>query len=245
MTALRLAAAAQPARGADETAFRALLQAEYSLRPQAGSGVDWHPASADMAASADLGFTTGPWRRTGAGATRQGEFLTIWIRDAAGAWHVAVDTGMSHAAQIHTDAALSQAEPNPAERGVLPKFFATEDGASHGMAGFASASAEDGLAAGLRTYGRNDGFLLLMEGEAPMELAAANRYFTHRPLSGAWEERASGRSGDATLTYCTGALFDAKHAQRRSGTQIWQYDSKVANWGLRILLLGAAASVAR
>ena len=63
-----------------------------------GITVDWHPVKADIAASADLGYTIGvaEWRwpdKDGKIATRPGKYLTVWKRKPDGSWKVQADLG--------------------------------------------------------------------------------------------------------------------------------------------------------
>jgi len=244
-----------------EAAYRELLAAEYAVAQAAPSvdGPSWYAAHVEVAASGDVGFTLGPWTTAAAGATTtaaaatgaaaQGQFLSIWVRDSACRWQVQFDAGISYAA-APAQAQLSAAQAAQAEGAqgqgahaayqapsAPPASLITEDAVGQAIGGFQRASLEDGIAAGLRTYARNGGFLLLWEGEMPMELPAANAYFTHHALLGQWQPEASGSSADATLVYSTGAFVEAKHQRRYAGAQIWQYDPKVANWGLRILFI--------
>jgi ketosteroid isomerase-like protein len=59
----------------------------------------WRPVYADVAASADLGYTTGPYeiRKTDtkelAGA---GQFMSVWKKQADGTWKVVADIGIPH-----------------------------------------------------------------------------------------------------------------------------------------------------
>ncbi len=60
----------------------------------------WQPAYAGMAASGDLGFTTGPWEfkndvkdATPAGF---GHFMTVWKKQPDGSWKFVVDLGIGH-----------------------------------------------------------------------------------------------------------------------------------------------------
>lgn len=53
------------------------------------TGLSWWPVYAGIAASGDLGFTTGPWRI----ADRGGYYLTLWRRQADGSWKFALDHG--------------------------------------------------------------------------------------------------------------------------------------------------------
>ena len=53
--------------------------------------LEWAPAVAEIAASGDLGYTSGPWRFTKEGAdkpTASGQFFTVWRKQADGSWKV-------------------------------------------------------------------------------------------------------------------------------------------------------------
>ena len=73
----------------------------WSARPRSAATLMWEPAFAEVAASGDLGYTTGPWEfRPPADAkdsTRfYGHFVSVWRRAPSGAWKVAVDLGAAH-----------------------------------------------------------------------------------------------------------------------------------------------------
>jgi ketosteroid isomerase-like protein len=77
-------------------AIRAHMRAAFS---DPAVQLRWAPTRGDVAASGDLGYTYGSWRlvaRDSAGAERvagRGKYITVWQRDAAGRWKVAVDGG--------------------------------------------------------------------------------------------------------------------------------------------------------
>ena len=60
----------------------------------------WQPSFAGIAASGDMGFTTGPWEFKGdvkdEKPSRYGHFVTVWKKQADGSWKFAVDLGISH-----------------------------------------------------------------------------------------------------------------------------------------------------
>lgn len=60
----------------------------------------WQPSFAGMAASGDIGFTTGPWEFKGdvkdPKPSGYGHFVTVWKKQADGSWKFAVDLGISH-----------------------------------------------------------------------------------------------------------------------------------------------------
>ena len=58
----------------------------------------WEPRRADIAASGDLGWTTGSYVSKGVGADgqprqTQGRYVTIWRKQADGSWKVVMDLG--------------------------------------------------------------------------------------------------------------------------------------------------------
>jgi ketosteroid isomerase-like protein len=60
----------------------------------------WQPSYAAMAASGDLGFTTGPWEFKNdikdAKPAGYGHFMTVWKKQPDGSWKFVVDLGISH-----------------------------------------------------------------------------------------------------------------------------------------------------
>ncbi len=65
-----------------------------------GTELLWRPVAADIAASGDLGFTRGDWTarvpgEDGAVSESTGRYLSIWKRQADGAWKVILDFGNS------------------------------------------------------------------------------------------------------------------------------------------------------
>jgi len=60
----------------------------------------WQPAFAGMAASGDMGFTTGPWEFKGDIKDEKpagyGHFMTVWKKQADGSWKFVIDLGISH-----------------------------------------------------------------------------------------------------------------------------------------------------
>ena len=64
-------------------------------RPAPPIVLDWRPVYVEVAASADLGLSTGPWKLTSredaAKPPAYGQFVSIWRREPGQPWHVAVD----------------------------------------------------------------------------------------------------------------------------------------------------------
>lgn len=63
--------------------------------------LSWQPVFADIAQSADMGYTTGPWQFKADINDQQptafGEFITVWRKQRDGSWKYAIDLGISHA----------------------------------------------------------------------------------------------------------------------------------------------------
>jgi ketosteroid isomerase-like protein len=87
----------------DSTLFRphAVAGRKWMMEQPARSGLlTWKPIFADVSASGELGYTTGPWefRRNGPDdkEVAHGNFVSLWKKQADGTWKVVVDTGISN-----------------------------------------------------------------------------------------------------------------------------------------------------
>jgi len=212
----------------------------YQAAKHDNNKLEWYPVIGDVAPSGDLGFTTGPWVYTVAesGMHFYGHFLTIWARDATCRWHVTFDGGVSHTAPAIIEAKLlpDRALFNKTE--LPPPNLLVDDVAGHALKDFQGTAQQDGFAAALRTYGRDNDFIFFTDNQPPIAGAGpATRYLNAHPIVGAWKEDGRGRSADAALTYSVGELTDENKHGTYAYVQIWQYDSKVSNWGLRVLLI--------
>lgn len=76
------------------------LKKEWEQRKADSSWLWWEPDFADIAASGEFGFTSGPWEyrtnRKDENAVAHGHFFTIWKKDASGIWKVLIDMGISY-----------------------------------------------------------------------------------------------------------------------------------------------------
>jgi ketosteroid isomerase-like protein len=101
------------AKGTREAFIQHLADDAVLFRPHAVAGkpwtiasparpglLTWWPIYADAARSGDLGFTTGPYefRRNGPDDKEvfTGNYMTIWRKQADGAWKVVIDFGISN-----------------------------------------------------------------------------------------------------------------------------------------------------
>src|SRR5438477_10753536 len=69
-------------------------------RPAPPIVLEWRPVFVEVAASGEMGVSTGPSRITrkadAASAPTFGQFVSVWRRGSDGAWKVAVDIGIGH-----------------------------------------------------------------------------------------------------------------------------------------------------
>jgi ketosteroid isomerase-like protein len=119
--------------------------ATIAARPDPPIVLDWRPAYVEVAASGEMGLSTGPWRITskakpGAPPT-YGQFVSVWKRRGDGTWRNAVDLGISHEGAALWDAALAITRP-PAVPPVDPSATIAAAEAT-----FAARSRESGTAA--------------------------------------------------------------------------------------------------
>lgn len=79
----------------------------------------WRPSFAGMAASGEMGFTTGPWEFKGDSKDEKpsgyGHFVTVWKKQADGSWKFVVDLGISHPESGGPQARWAPADANKKE----------------------------------------------------------------------------------------------------------------------------------
>ena len=84
--------------GVGEIRGRAAVLEAVGYLDQPGVSLRWSPLRADIAASGDLGWTTGSWvfRATdpeGEPVETRGRYVSIWRRQQDGSWKVVMDLG--------------------------------------------------------------------------------------------------------------------------------------------------------
>jgi ketosteroid isomerase-like protein len=152
-------------------------RAYIAARPQPAISLSWYPVLAEVAASGDLGYTTGPYelhelhelhapRQSGAPAdgsvVEHGYYVTVWRRQADGTWQVIADQGVT--------------TPPPAGADAQAGRFGSSG--THPAPGHGTAPERGDSAAGGSDAGRA-GPAVALGGEASthQELLAADRAF--------------------------------------------------------------------
>jgi ketosteroid isomerase-like protein len=213
-------------------------RAVYTAAKESTAQLQWYPATADIAASGDLGFTTGPWVYTGAsGAKATGHFLTVWQRDAGCRWSVLLDGGIENAAPAADEPKLLPDQVSYLQPAPPPQRFIGNDAPGNAISDFQAAANQAGFAGALRTYGRTGDFIFYTDQHLPMGVAAATVYLAAHEVTGTWKEAARGRAADSTLLYTVGEIADSHGQSTHVYEEIWQYDPKVSNWGIRVLMI--------
>jgi ketosteroid isomerase-like protein len=175
----------------------------WERRPPGGPGLAWYPSHAVVAASGDLGFTTGPYELAGP-QRRYGTFVTVWRREGDG-WRFMIDMGAP---------AGGPPDPVPARRS--PSGAARTPLAGIGLAGsdvrasllaadraFGEHAGAHGAAEAVRRFGAAD-VRVLREGAyaavgqeaAAARLAAPGKTHPSHPLAAH-----ASRAGDFGYTY--------------------------------------------
>ena len=80
--------------------------------------LDWRPAFTEVAASGEMGLSTGPWKVTSKTDPSQppsyGQFVSIWKREPNGPWKVVADIGISNPKPSLWEAPLVATPSGPA-----------------------------------------------------------------------------------------------------------------------------------
>lgn len=180
-------------------------------RPAPAIALDWRPQYVEVAASGDLGLSTGPSKivskaQPGA-APAYGQFVSVWRREAGGPWKVAVDLGIGHPQDSLWNA--------PLETRQLSAVAGAPggDGIAQAEARFARASAERGARAAYAALGA-DRLRYYRPGHAPVAnraAALASAAMTDERHAWTIERIETARSGD--FGYARGAYSGAGGTQ--------------------------------
>ncbi|HYG46357.1 MAG TPA: DUF4440 domain-containing protein [Allosphingosinicella sp.] len=191
-----------------------------AARPMPRAHLDWWPVYAGIAASADLGFTTGPYSLSDGRRKGHGWYFTIWRRQPDGQWRWVIDHGppTREAAPFGPDAQVSALPAGrPSSRAGA---FETVKAAEARLAAALAADARAAFPRFLAADGR-----LMRAGPQPAVGAAA-----WAPLLAAGPERietarlggAASAAGDMAYTYGSARWHRDGAAVDGHYVRIWQ-----------------------
>lgn len=209
-------------------------RAALAGRPPPPGSLDWAPAHVEVAASGELGLSTGPWTRTSranpAAPAAHGHFVSIWRKQDDGRWRVEVDLGISH----------PEAQPLPKRVDVVPPSKReSSNSLEDAEARFVADSVLEGARAAYAAHALPR-LLLYREGHAPYggKDGALSALDDTRTL---WQADARAVSAAKDFGYVRGTYSDASDPGRIRGyfLRVWRRDA--AGWGIALDIAKPAA----
>ena len=233
--------AARSLRLGVKAAFLGVLAEDALLfRPGPVNGRDWYAARPDVApftlawapeageASADLGYTYGPYRLTPRDAEGRdgdalgGHYFSVWTREAGASWRLWLDQGVPHALTELPVEAATPASPRPSTGGRAEDLAARDDAFNTLLAG-----AHD--AAAVQPYLSTDA-VLLRPGQLPQSRDAVAAW---TPMRAPAQRSALRVSKDGRLAATAGA---APGTQPQTYQRAWRLEAD--GWRVVVDLVG-------
>jgi ketosteroid isomerase-like protein len=81
------------------TGTEAIRKAFTEMSAAPDFSLSWTPTKAEVAASGDIGYTTGTYQMSAAGGAEKGKYVTIWAKQTDGTWKAKEDIFNSDAGQ--------------------------------------------------------------------------------------------------------------------------------------------------
>jgi ketosteroid isomerase-like protein len=180
--------------------------------PQRPGLLTWRPIFADIARSADLGYTTGPWEFREKGPddkeVAHGNFMTVWKKQADGRWRFVIDFGISNpppstSSETLETPAASTAASAPARKGV---DVSAERAALLTLDGeFSKSSAAKGALKAYLLYASDDIRLLRNRAQPMVGKQALGAALGERAGTLTWQPLFADVSGAGDLGYTYGS----------------------------------------
>lgn len=206
--------------------FPAPARAAHEGKPRSGETLTWGPAWVVVSSAGDLALSTGPWLfrppEDSALTPTTGMFISVWRKQADGAWKVAVDAGVS--------SRLTFAIPMTVEDGFAGAPAPPPQRAQAAKAGITSAeraltaAAKTGLGGALAT--RTDALVRVYRERRPAgigPLAARDLLGTDKRLATCTPERiVTAASGDLGYSYGTCLTTDGGEEAKTGFLHVWR-----------------------
>ena len=193
-------------------------------RPAPPILLEWRPQYVEVAASGDLGLSTGPSKVTSKqkadAPPAYGQFVSIWRRTPGGPWKVEVDLGINH-----PEPALWN---EPLQLRTVPAVNAPAETLEQAEADFQRRLAAQGARAAYQARGARD-LRLFRPGSAPSPAASfASPPLPDRPLAWTVDRSAVASSGD--FGYTRGAFAAAAAPAEPIGWYLRVWRREAAGW---------------
>ena len=210
-------------------------RARLEPRPAPPIVLDWRPWHVEVAASGELGLSTGPWIREprGGGASAHGQFVSIWRRQEDGRFKVEVDIGISHPAPWAEQAGIDYVLTPPATvRG--------SGGLEAAESAFVAASLRGGPRAGYDAYA-SERVLLYREGSTPLQGRASALGASAPPQAPTvWFAERIALSRSDEFGYVRGNYADAAQPDRVLGQFLRVWRREAGKWRIVLDVVNAA-----
>ncbi|WP_324672215.1 hypothetical protein [Hymenobacter sp. GOD-10R] len=197
--------------------------------------LSWQPQYADIAASGDFGYTTGPFEVRPGTITDApvgfGQFTSVWRKTSTGEWKVVADVGVTHAAPGQPSDASVLTPPTVSTQKVAPiDTAARRQELLAAEANLGRLAATKSLQAAYKAVlPASPTVRLYRSGSLPYVGAAATAFAATQTQPATYSDARAvvAASGDLGFTYGYGQLQDKKGPFLR----IWKRGAK-SNWQL-------------
>jgi ketosteroid isomerase-like protein len=204
-------------------------------RESSESKLIWQPIFADVARAGDLGYTTGPWEfkknASDAKASGYGQFLTVWKKQADGAWKVVLDGGIETPAPTGKPAAAQTPEAEPASS-TKRDLKSARRALANAEEQFSDASGKDAGAALISAA--SDGIRVFRAGRFPAvgkDAAQLMLSYDHGKMTATRLGKGVSRSGDLAYSYGEYSTERLDGVERGSFVTIWKMNA-AGEWKL-------------
>ncbi|HET6264592.1 MAG TPA: nuclear transport factor 2 family protein [Usitatibacter sp.] len=206
-------------------------------RPAPPIVLDWHPQYVEVAASGDLGLSTGPWKITSKAdpslPSTHGQFVSVWRRVGSGPWRVEVDLGIGHPGAWLWDAQLDARQS--------PGIAAAGESLAAAEARFARDSLERGVRSAYSAHGARD-LRFYRSGQAPaaaLDAALASPVMSDTRITWSAERQETARSGEFGYARGSYALATAPGTVAGWYLRVWRREP--AGWRIVLDVTNAPA----
>jgi len=190
----------------------------------------WQPSFAGMAASGDLGFTTGPWEAKAdindEKPSGYGHFVTVWKKQGDGSWKFVVDLGISHPQSGGPQAYWEPPDAKMKETTKSVDIPIAREALLERDRNYSAATLERGLARAFTTYAASDVRLYRANNLPYIRRAASAEAIGKTKGQVTWQPIASDTSRADDLGYTHGTYEvadDSKNViERGSYVRIWK-----------------------
>ena len=195
----------------------------FEARPDVPVVLQWQPQRVTVAASGELGFSTGPWRLAAKAQPDTwsfGQFFTVWRRNGAGRWEVLIDHGIEHAGSIGW-ASLDVIDP-PSQ--ATPAYSVVE-----AEEAFSRRSEDEGLAAAYRVVA-SDRMRLLRDRRAPLDGTHAIDDLPDAQARWTWSPTDHGTAVSADFAWVVGRYRSSGAGDGAKGFYVRVWRAKGGVW---------------